>query len=214
MSMDVDFFEGQIDEDKLLVALDDYLTSGVHIGTTVATQQMKPFIYRVRNDGLYVMDIRKTDERIRLAAKMLASYNPEDVVVVSTRQYGTVPASKLGRLCNFKVIPERFVPGTFTNPESKHFTEPRVVFLNDPRWDKQALNEAKEMNIVVVALCDSDNLIADVDLVIPVNNKGRRSLARVYLLLTQQILRERGEIGENDVIDQTIDDFAFKIIKN
>lgn len=214
MSLDSDFFEGAIDEADLLIPLDDYLTSGVHIGTTVATKYMEPFIYRVRNDGLYVLDIKKTDERIRLAGKMLASYDPEDVAVVSARQYGTVPASKLARLCNFKAIPGRFVPGTFTNPRSKHFIEPKIVFINDPRSDKQALQEAIEMNIPVVALSDSDNSTSYIDLVVPVNNKGRRSLARIYLLLTQQILRERGELSESEDLGLTLDDFAFKIIRN
>jgi small subunit ribosomal protein S2 len=214
MSIDSDFFEGQIDEADLLIPLDDYLTSGVHIGTTVATKSMQPFIYRVRNDGLYVLDIKKTDDRIRLAAKMLASYDPDEVAVISARQYGTVPASKLARLCNFKAIPGRFVPGTFTNPRSKHFIEPKVIFINDPRSDKQALLEAIEMNIPVIALCDSDNNTSYVDMVIPVNNKGRRSLARIYLLLTQQILKERGDLAENEDLGLNLDDFAFKIIRN
>jgi len=214
MVMDSDFFDGQIDDADLLIPLDDYLTSGVHIGTTVATVYMDPFIYRVRNDGLYVLDIKKTDERIRLSGKFLASYDPEDVVVVSGRQYGTVPASKLSRLCNFKSVPGRFVPGTFTNPESKHFLEPKLIFINDPRTDKQALMEAVAMNIPIVSLCDSDSSTAYIDLVIPVNNKGRRALARVYLLLTQQILRERGDLSPSEDLGQTLDDFAFKIIRN
>lgn len=214
MSIDSDFFEGQINEEDLLVPLDDYLTSGVHIGTTVSTKYMEPYIYKVRSDGLYVLNIKETDERIRFAAKMLSIYDPEDVVVISQRQYGTVPATKLARLCNFKVIPNRFVPGTFTNPQSKHFIEPKIIFINDPRTDKQALHEATKMNIPVISLCDSDNSTSNIDLVIPVNNKGRRALARVYLLLTQQILRERGDLGPNDALGLTIDDFAFKIIRN
>ncbi len=214
MSTDQDLFEGEIDEADLLVPLDDYLTSGVHIGTTVATSLMEPFVYRVRNDGLYVLDIKQTDERIRLAAKLLSSYDPDEVVVVSQRQYGTVPASKLARLCNFKSLPGRFIPGSFTNPESKYFHEPKIVFLNDPRSDSQALDEATRMNIPVVALCDSDNSTSNVDLVIPANNKGRRALARIYLLLAQQILRERGDIAENEDLGLTIDDFAFKLMRN
>ncbi len=214
MSTDQELFEGTIDENELLVPLDDYLTSGVHIGTTVATKQMEPFIYRVRNDGLYVLDIKKTDERIRQAAKMLALYDPEDVVVVSQRQYGTVPSSKFARLCGFKAIPGRFVPGTFTNPQSKYFTEPSIVFINDPKSDKQALDEARRMNIPVIALCDSDNTTAYVDLAIPANNKGRRALARVYLLLSRQVLRERNELGENEPLGLELDDFAFKLLRN
>jgi small subunit ribosomal protein S2 len=175
---------------------------------------MKPFIFRVRKDGLYVLDIKKTDERIRQAARLLASYDPEDVLVCSSRQYGTVPASKLARLCNFNVIPGRFVPGTLTNPNTKHYLEPKIIFINDPRTDKQALQEALKMNIPVVSLCDSDNQTAYVDLVIPANNKGRRALARVYLLLATQVLRERGELSEEEELGLTIEDFSFKVLRN
>ena len=213
MSTDLALFSEEIDDSTLLIPLDEYLTSGVHIGTTIATKHMAPFIFRVRKDGLYVLDIKKTDERIRQAGKILASYEPEDVLVCSSRQYGTVPSTKLARLCNFKTIPGRFVPGTLTNPNSKHYMEPKIVFINDPRADKQALQESIRMNIPVVSLCDSDNLTSYVDVVIPVNNKGRRALARVYLLIATQVLRERGELGEDEELGLNIDDFSFKVVR-
>lgn len=213
-SADLALFAESIDDADLLIPLDEYLTSGVHIGTTIATKNMKDYIFRVRKDGLYVLDIKKTDDRIRQAGRLLAAYEPADVLVASSRQYGTVPSTKLARLCNFKAIPGRFVPGTLTNPMSKHFLEPKIVFLNDPRADRQALQEAIKMNIPVVALCDSDNLTSYVDLVVPVNNKGRRALARVYLLIATQILRERGEIGADEDLGFTIEDFSFKVLRN
>jgi len=190
------------------------LTSGIHIGTTVAVKDMKSFIFRVRKDGLYVLDIKKTDDRIRQAGRMLASYEPEDVLICSARQYGTVPSTKMARLCNFKAIPGRFVPGTLTNPNSKHYMEPKIIFLNDPRSDKQALKEATRMNIPVVSLCDSDNSTSNVDLVVPVNNKGRRALARVYLLIATQVLKERGELGEEEELGFSVDDFSFKVLRS
>ncbi|OLS18400.1 MAG: 30S ribosomal protein S2 [Candidatus Heimdallarchaeota archaeon LC_2] len=214
MSTDLALFSEEIDDSQLLIPLDEYLTSGVHIGTTIATKHMQPFIFRVRKDGLYVLDIKKTDDRIRQAGKILASYEPEDVLVCSSRQYGTVPSTKLARLCNFKTIPGRFVPGTLTNPNSKHYMEPKLLFINDPRADKQALQEAIRMNIPVVSLCDSDNLTSFVDLVVPVNNKGRRALARVYLLIATQVLRERGELGEDEELGLNIDDFSFKVVRS
>ncbi|MHA2029660.1 MAG: 30S ribosomal protein S2 [Candidatus Kariarchaeaceae archaeon] len=213
MSTDLALFAEEIDDSTLLIPLDEYLTSGIHIGTTISTKHMAPFIFRVRKDGLYVLDVKKTDERIRQAGKLLASYEPEDVLVCSSRQYGTVPSTKLARLCNFKAIPGRFVPGTLTNPNSKHYMEPKLIFINDPRADKQAIQEATKMNIPVVSLCDSDNLTSYVDLVVPVNNKGRRALARVYLLIATQVLRERGELGEDEELGLTIDDFSFKVVR-
>ncbi|MHA2251340.1 MAG: 30S ribosomal protein S2 [Candidatus Kariarchaeaceae archaeon] len=213
-SVDLELFQEEIDDSQLLIPLDEYLTSGVHIGTTIATKNMREFIFRARKDGLYVLDIKRTDERIRQAGRILASYDPEDVLVCSSRQYGTVPSTKLARLCNFKAIPGRFVPGTLTNPNSKHFLEPKIVFLNDPRADKQALQEAIRMNIPVVSLCDSDNITSYIDVVVPVNNKGRRALARVYLLIATQVLRERGELSEDEDLGLSIDDFSFKVLRN
>ena len=207
----------QIDESSLLIPLDDYLVSGIHIGTTIATKFMEPFIYRVRNDGLYVLNVKATDDRIRSAAKLLAKFEPETVAVFSSRQYATVPAAKMARIVGFQAVPGRFVPGTLTNPSYSGYMEPEIVFLNDPRTDKQALNEAVSNGIPVVALCDTDNITSFVDLVIPCNNKGRRALARIYHLLTQQILRERGELGPEETLEEkmnlTVDDFSFKLIK-
>ena len=74
--------------DELLIDLDNYLAAGLHIGTQQKTSDMEKYIFRVRSDGLYVLDIQKTDERIRQIAKLLAKYDPEDILVVATRQYG------------------------------------------------------------------------------------------------------------------------------
>lgn len=208
-----DHEEQQEGSENLLIPMDDYLVSGVHIGTTIATKSMNRFVYRVRDDGLNVLDVHATDERLRTAAKFLARYPGEEVAIFSARQYGMVPAAKMARLCGFKVAPGRFIPGTLTNPDYKGYMEPRIVLLTDPRSDKQALAEAGHVGTTVVAFCDSDNVTTGVDFVVPVNNKGRKALARIYHLLAQQVLRERQEIGEEDEISETVDDFAFKLIR-
>ncbi len=213
-SQDLELFQNVIDDSKLLISLEQYLTSGVHIGTVIKTNDMKEFIFRSRPDGLNVLNIMKTDERIRLTGRLLATYDPEDVLILGSRQYASVPSTKMARLCNFKVIPGRFVPGTLTNPESKSFVEPKIIFINDPRADKQALQESVLMNIPVISLCDSDNTTSFIDLVIPANNKGRRALARVYLLLATQVLRERGELSEDEDLGLSIEDFNFKVLRN
>lgn len=213
-SADLELFREEIDDSKLLISLEEYLTSGVHIGTVINTQEMDEFIFRTRPDGLNVLNIKKTDERIRHTGRLLASYDPEDVLILGSRQYASVPSTKMARLCNFKVIPGRFVPGTLTNPMSKGHVEPKIIFINDPRADKQALQEAVAMNIPVISLCDSDNSTSYIDLVIPANNKGRRALARVYLLLSTQVLRERGELSDDEDLGLTIEDFSFKVLRN
>ena len=201
------------EERPLLVPREEYLEAGVHIGTSVCTKAMKPFVYRVRNDGIYVLDVNLTDERLRIAAKFLARFEPSKVAVFATRQYASVPSTKMARLCGFKVVPGRFIPGTLTNPHYSNYMEPDVVVLTDPRADKQALTEASSRGIPVVALCDTDNITSYVDLLIPTNNKGRKALAIVYYILARQILRERGELRENEDLQVSVEDFAFKLIK-
>ncbi len=196
---------------ELLIPLDRYLAAGLHIGTQQKTKDMERYIYRVRADGLYVLDIRKTNDRIISAAKFLAKFDPDDVLVVSTRQYGQAPVKRFGEIIGAKTIPGRFIPGTLTNPAYSKFIEPKVLVVTDPRSDSQAIIEAKQMGLPVVALCDTENLLGNVDIVVPVNNKGRKAIALVYWLLARQILREKGTIKEDQDLDVEPTDFELKI---
>ncbi len=191
----------------LLVPEDVYLTSGVHIGTQQKSADMKAFIYKVRTDGLYVLDIKKTDERIRNAAKFLARFKPETILVVAARQYGQKPARMFGKAIGAKVLAGRFVPGTLTNPNLEDFLEPDAVVVTDPAADQQALQEALNVNLPVVGLCDANNETRFVDLIIPTNNKGRRALATIYWLLTREVLKARGVVKADEDFTATIDDY-------
>ncbi|RLE50259.1 MAG: 30S ribosomal protein S2, partial [Candidatus Methanomethylicota archaeon] len=187
-----------------------YLAAGLHIGTRIKTKAMLPFIYRVRPDGLYVLDVRKIDERIRIAAKFISRYPPHKVVAVSSRQYGWRPVEKFCAITGAKPITGRFVPGTFTNPHLPHYIEPGIVIVTDPRADEQAIDEAAKMGVPVIALCDTDNRASFVELIIPVNNKGRKALALIYWLLARQVLRERGDIPPDGDIPVSIEEFEAK----
>ncbi len=196
---------------ELLIPLDRYLAAGLHIGTQQKTKDMERYIYRVRADGLYVLDVRKTNDRIMSAGKFLAKFDADDILVVSTRQYGQAPVKRFGELTGAKTIPGRFIPGTLTNPAYNKFIEPKVVVVTDPRSDSQAIIEAKQMGLPVVALCDTENLLGNVDIVVPVNNKGRKAIALVYWLLARQMLRAKGILGEDEDLDVEPTDFELKI---
>lgn len=183
----------------LLTPLDNYLAAGIHIGTQQKNEDMKSYIYRVRNDGLYVLDVKKTDERIRSAAKFLAKFPPEKILVVSRRQYGQKPIEDFAKLVGAKAIAGRFIPGTLTNPNLSSFIEPEVLVITDPRGDEQALKEASDIGIPVVSLCDTDNAASRIEVVIPTNNKGKKALAIIYWLLAREILREREQLPEDFV---------------
>ncbi len=198
-------------ETELLVSEDTYLTSGVHIGTQQKSADMKDFIYKVRQDGLYVLNVQKTDERIRVAAAMLARYDPKRILVVSARQYGQRPAREFSKAIGTPAFAGRFVPGTLTNPVNPGFVEPEVLLVTDPAADKQALNEALNLGIPIIAMCDANNETRNVDLILPTNNKGRRALACVYWLLTREVLVARGDLKDPADFKMEIEDFEAKL---
>jgi small subunit ribosomal protein S2 len=180
------------EEADLLIPVEDYLGAGVHIGTQQKTEDMERFIHRVRDDGLYVLDVSQTDSRIRTAADFLANYAPEQILVTSSRQYGRFPAEKFAESVGARARTGRFIPGTLTNPDYDGYIEPDVVVVTDPIGDAQAVKEAITVGIPVIAMCDSNNQTSNVDLVIPTNNKGRRALSVVYWLLANETLDRRG----------------------
>lgn len=212
MSEEREEIEGPGDE-ELLLPRDTLLSAGIHIGTRTKTKDMNPFIYRVRPDGLFVLDIKKTDERVRVAAKFLARFERHKMAAVAARLYGRYPVRRFCEVSGAIPIIGRFIPGLFSNPLYPHRIEPDVVIVSDPRADVQAVREASSIGIPVVALCSTDNDFSDVDLAIPTNNKGRRALAVVYWLLARQILRERGEISQEGDIGLSVDDFEVKLGK-
>ena len=192
---------------ELLIPEDTYLTSGVHIGTQQKSASMRRFVYKVRFDGLHVLDIRETDRRIRFAAKFLARYPPEKILAVSQRQYGQKPVRIFSKAIGAVSFSERFVPGCLTNPNLDDYFEPKVLVVTDPATDQQALSEAVSIGIPVVGLCDVNNETRNVDLVIPANNKGRVALATVYWLLARELLKARGGAAAEAPFTLTIEDF-------
>ncbi|KPV63011.1 MAG: 30S ribosomal protein S2 [Candidatus Bathyarchaeota archaeon BA2] len=200
-----------IGEGELLLPQDVMLSAGIHIGTRMKTRDMDPFIYRVRPDGLFVLDVKKTDERIRVSAKFLARFEPSKIAAVAARLYGRSPVEKFCEVVGATPIIGRFIPGLLSNPLYPNRIEPSVVIVSDPKADVQAVKETSNAGIPVVALCSTDNDFSYVDLVIPTNNKGRRALAVIYWLLARQIMRERGEIPPDGEISQSIDDFEVKL---
>ncbi|MEA2054208.1 MAG: 30S ribosomal protein S2 [Candidatus Thermoplasmatota archaeon] len=200
-----------MEEEKMLVSEEMYISCGTEIGTQQKTVHMEPFIARVRNDGLYIIDITESDRRIRIAGKLLARYDPKKILAVAVRQYAQKPISKLTEATGITAMPGRFLPGTLTNSHCDTFTEPDIILLTDPIGDSQALKEAVNVGIPVIALCDTNNETKYVDYVIPVNNKGRKSLALTYWLITREILKNRGEIKSYEEFEMRAEDFEAEL---
>jgi len=191
---------------ELLVPEETYLTAGVHIGTQQKSASMRRFVFKVRFDGLHVLDVRETDRRIRFAAQFLTRFPADRVLVVSQRQYGQKPVRVFAKTVGAVSFAERFVPGCLTNPNLAEYFEPKVLMVTDPATDQQALSEAVSIGIPVIGLCDVNNETRDVDLVIPANNKGRVALATVYWLLAREVLRVRAG-GAEVAYPLTVEDF-------
>jgi len=177
--------------EKFLISQQEYLSAGIHIGMKSRTKDMKRFIYKVREDGLAVLDLKLLDDRIKAAVNFLSK--ADKLLVVGRKTNVHVPIKKFCDAVECDYVVGRFMPGTLTNPNYKKFIEPDMILLSDPLSDYQALKEAVDSRIPVVALCDTFNETRNIDLIIPCNNKGRKALALMFWLLAKEISKKKGK---------------------
>ena len=166
------------------------LSTGVRVGTEVKTKFMIPYITQSSPDGLYLFDLDVTLSRIETAARFIKKFDIEKVIVYSGRVYATTPIEKFCELTGAKKMLGRFMPGTLTNPSLPYYSEPHLIIISDPQVDVQAVTEATNAGVPVIGIANTDNVTSELDLVIPANNRGRKSLATVYWLLAREILKD------------------------
>ena len=190
--------ERTVTEENLLIDSNEYLKSGIHIGTKFKTKYMANFIYKTRPDGLSVLNLQKIDERLQVAINFLSQYEPEEILIVSRRENGWKGLRKLHQLTGINVISGRYPPGILTNTNLDTFIQPKVIMVSDPWPDKNAVEDAAKIGIPVIALCDTNNQSNKLDLVIPCNNKGKKSVGLVYYIITREYMRRKAMLKGNE----------------
>jgi small subunit ribosomal protein S2 len=189
----------------MLVDKTEYLTAGIHIGMKSCTPFMKRFVYKMRDDGVSVFNLKMLDERLLTVAKFISGFSK--IMVASRKEAAGKAVTVFSKAIGAKAIAGRFPPGTLTNPSFKEFYEPDLLVVADPLVDEQAVREAKKKRIPIIALCNTFNTARDVDLIVPMNNNGKKSLALCFWILSREVLRERGELKEGK-FKMKIEDFG------
>jgi small subunit ribosomal protein S2 len=177
------------EEEQLLVPLDDFLKAGIHIGTKSKTKYMEPFIYKARPDGLLVLNVQEVNKRLKLLTNFISQYKPEEIIVAARRENSWFAVKIFSNLTGIKAFIGRYPPGMLTNMNLDTFIESKMIFVVDPWIDKNAVRDASKVGIPVVGLCDTNNDSLNVDLCVPCNNKGKKSLGLIFYVLAREYLK-------------------------
>ena len=192
---------------ELLVPVEEYLTAGVHIGTKFKNGFSDEYVLKSRPDGLKVIDTAKIDEKLRALINVVSRFDPSEIAIMGRRENAKRPLQMIKNLIGFDVYTGRYLPGMMSNAELDSYKEYKVVIVCDPLTDKNILEEAFDLGVFTAGFCDTNNKPMKLDLVVPVNNKGKKSLGLVLMILAKQYMINKGIIKASE-FTYTLDDFS------
>merc|ERR1712038_708545 len=187
------------------------LSATTHVGSENSETTMEQYIFKRRADGINIINLKKTWEKLMLSARAIAAIeNPEDIFVASSRAYGQRACLKFARYIGATAIAGRFTPGAFTNQIQAAFREPRLLVVTDPRADHQPVTESSYANVPIIAFCNVDSPTSFIDMAIPCNNKSANSIGLMWWFLAREVLRLRGSISRELAWDVMPDLFFYR----
>lgn len=191
--------------------LSKILVSGAHLGAQNLNFQMERYVFKRKQDGVCLFNIRQMWDKLVLAARVIATIeNPADVCIISARQISQRAVLKYARYTGATPIAGRFTPGSFTNQIQSAFKEPRLIIVTDPIADHQPITEASYVNIPIIAFVNSDNALRHIDVAIPCNNRGPVSIGLMIWLLAREVLRIRDKLPRTEPWDVMPDLFFYR----
>ena len=176
---------------ETLVPLEEYVKSGIYIGTKVVTPNMRPFIYRRRADGLAIFNTNLIDEKLKEAIEYLSKFNAQDVILVCKREAGWKAVEKFGELTGIRVFSKKYPAGILTNTQLPNFFENELTIVTDSWLDKNSLNDTLRVHKKVLMICDTNNLSKGSDQLIIGNNKSEKSLGLIFYLLARGYMKAK-----------------------
>ncbi|MFH1249305.1 MAG: 30S ribosomal protein S2 [archaeon] len=173
-------------EGTLVYPLEDYVRAGIHLGTRVISGDMRSYVYRRRADGLAILNTNLIDKNLHEAAEYISKFKAADVILACKREAGWIAGKKFGEVTGIKVFTKKYPVGLITNPTLADFFEPALVIICDPWLDKNLLNDAQNIRIPVVGLCDTNNVTKGINYIIACNNKSNKSIGIVLYLIAKE----------------------------